>query len=120
MDQQYKATSSLPSTKFEPRLAEVVAPSGRKYVLRELTIFEQMQADSASSTTAESIYYRMALSIESIDGEVLLRRQQKTTVDALMRALPGPDGDALVLEYVKAFSPASQTETVKNELTPSD
>ena len=120
MEQPYKPPSSLPSTKFEPKLVEVRAPSGRKYVLRELSIFEQMQADSVSTTTAESIYYRMALAIESIDGEVLLPRQNKGSVDALMRFLPGPDGDALVIEYAKAFSPQSQAETVKNESTPSD
>jgi hypothetical protein len=111
----------LPSeSKFAPKLFDVIGPSGRTYILRELTAFEQMQADSASQSTAESLYYRMALAIESINGEQIVRRERKVSADMLLKEISGPDADALVLAYAKAFSPQVQSDEVKNASTPSD
>jgi hypothetical protein len=107
-------------SKFAPALFEVLGPSGRSYALRELTAFEQMQADSVSLSTAESLYYRTVLAIESIDGERIVRRESKQATDLLLREISGPDADALVLAYAKAFSPQTQSTNIKNEPTPSD
>jgi len=121
MDQQTTPIVVFPTkSTFAPRLFEVDAPSGRHYVLRELTTFEQMQADSASTTTAESLYYRVALAIDSIDGERIVPRTKKDVTDEFMRRISGPDGDALVLAYAKQFSPAARAAEIKNESTPSD
>ncbi len=69
---------------------------------------------------AESIYYRMGLSIDVIDSERIMPREKRELVDTLLRMIPGPDGDALVLEYARAFSPTAQPEQLKNESAPSD
>ena len=107
-------------TKFEPRTVEVIAPSGRKYTLRELTGYEQMQVDSGAESVQQSMYYRMAMAIEAVDDEKIRERVKRDHVDILLKSISGQDADFLVVEFAKAFSPLAQAEDIKNSPAPSD
>jgi hypothetical protein len=110
---------SIPSKNpFAPKIVEVTGPSGRKYTMRELSAFEQMQADSAAITPAEALYYRMGVAIVTIDDETITPRPTKDFVSVLLRKISGPDAEALVMAYTKEFTPQLQDTEVKNSPTP--
>jgi hypothetical protein len=115
MDQPVAIPSKNP---FAPKIIEVACPSGRKYTLRELSAFEQMQADGVALSPAEALYYRMAISVDTIDGQKIAPRPKKMNSDALLRSLSGPDAEALVMAYTKEFSPQLTGDEVKNSGTP--
>lgn len=116
-----RAPNPIPTqSQFEPKCVEIPAPSGRAYVLRELTGFEQMQSDAGVETMGEVVAYRVAHAIESIDGEPITPRTTRTALDSLLRSISGRDLDFLMIEYAKAFSPTAQANEIKNEPTPSD
>jgi hypothetical protein len=106
---------------FAPRTITVDdAPSGRKYVLRQLSAFEQMQADSVATGTMDAMYYRLGLSISEVDGKLVAPRPNKVFTDVFLKSIPGDDADKLILAYANAFTPLAQATTIKNESTPSD
>jgi hypothetical protein len=105
---------------FTPRTFEVDAPSGRKYVLRELTGYEQRQSDGGLENQSDVIVYRIIMSIGSVDGETLLPRASRAFQDLLLKSISGPDLDALTIAYVRAFAPQAQAAEIKNESAPSD
>jgi TRAP-type uncharacterized transport system substrate-binding protein len=108
-------------TSFAPRTITVDdAPSGRKYVLRQLSAFEQMQADSVATGTMDAMYYRLGLSIAQIDDKLVAPRPTKAFTDVFLKSIPGDDADKLILAYANAFTPLAQAATIKNESTPSD
>lgn len=118
MDQPPKAVVATLSQKFEPKTLTVEGPSGRKYVLRELTGFEQMQADEGVQDFSSTVYYRVAMSIESVDDERLVPAPKRTFLDLLLKSLPAEDLDALMIAYAQWRQP--KAPEVKNEPAPSD
>lgn len=90
---------------FQAKTIDVEAPSGRKFTVRELSAFEQMRADSWSTSPAQALYYRVVLAIETIDGAKVNARPTKTFADDLLKQISGQDSEALVQAYVKDFSP---------------
>lgn len=103
-------------TKFTAETAEVKAPSGRTYRLRELNGLQQAQADASSTGLTEAMYFRMGMAIDAIDDESIMTPETKPMLTALLASISGPDADMLVMAYVNAFSP--KAEDLKNESTP--
>lgn len=118
MDQSQMRDVATPSRAFEPETLTVDSPSGRKYVLRELTGFEQMQADQGVEDFTTTVYYRVAMAISSIDDERIVPAPKRVYLDLLLKRLPAEDLDALMVAYANWRS--AKGPEVKNEPAPSD
>lgn len=107
---------------FQGEEFEVVASSGRKYLLRELNASQQMDADAmaeAGNVQAQN-YFRAAAAIVKIDGKLVQPLPPGNAASTLMRArlnqIPGRDLDEIFVAYVRKCYP--QALDVKNESTP--
>jgi hypothetical protein len=61
--------------KFEPVETEFTASTGRIFKLRELTVWEQLQADQFNSESVSAANYgRMAAAVVWIDGKLVIPR----------------------------------------------
>lgn len=114
MPDQAPQGSFVPNTPFVAKTVEVKGPSGRVYVMHELSMREQMLADGVALSPAEAIYLRTGLALDSINGETIPPRPKKPFVDALMDSIPGEDGEMLCKAYVENFAAHLQGEEVKN------
>jgi hypothetical protein len=109
-------TASRPVSRFVSDTLEITAVSGRKYVLRQINALEQMNADSISDNMQASMYYRVAMSIESIDGQKQPPGNSDLVLNALLENIPGSDMNELILAVVKWTVP--QAADLKNESAP--
>jgi hypothetical protein len=101
---------------FSPKEHEYTTSTGRVFKFKELSAFEQMKADSMSDTVQGSMYYRMAASLISVDGQRVFALQKGFELRGTLERIRGSEADELVLAYVKAFTPSG--EELKNESTP--
>src|SRR5580700_4734178 len=96
------------TSKFEPTETEFTASTGRVFKLRELSAWEQLQADQLNSESlSASLYARMAASVISIDGHEVVPRALAGEIhlQKLLEKLSGREFDELAMHYTSAFAP---------------
>lgn len=120
MTQNASPTVPYPTEEFAPKMIDLEAPSGRKYTLRELSGYEQMQSDGGLETQSEIITRRIAMAIEKVNNETIMPRTTRIAQDVLLKRIPGVDLDFLMIKYVTEFSPTKRIDELKNESAPSD
>ena len=106
----------MSESKFNAQEFEHTCKTGRTFKLRELSAWEQMNADSLSEKYQVSLYNRMAMALTAINGEELQPAWGEMQIRKRLEQMSGLEADELFLAFMKAFQP--QGDELKNESTP--
>jgi hypothetical protein len=107
-------------SQFDPVETEFTSSTGRVFKLRELSAWEQLQADRlGGDSLTGSLYARMAAAVIELDGAEVIPRALagEISFQALLQRLRGRDFDELAMHYTTTFNP--KPADIKNESAPS-
>jgi poly-gamma-glutamate capsule biosynthesis protein CapA/YwtB (metallophosphatase superfamily) len=93
---------------FEAKTVDVTVASGRTFSLRELNARQQRMVDDVSKTSEiETMYKRIAASIEAINGRKLPEVTEASDYDSILELLSGTEIDQLSRAYIENFIPSA-------------
>jgi hypothetical protein len=93
---------------FSAQTFEHTCKSGRTFKFRELSAWEQMNADSLSDKYQVTLYNRMAMALTAINGEELQPTSGEIQIRKRLEQMSGSKADELFLAFMKAFQPQGE------------